>query len=51
MPLMKKNPQIIETIGSLVAARRQQLKEISGSRDETRRQALIARMRKLFKFN
>ena len=51
MPLMKKNPQIIETIGSLVAARRQQLKEISGSRAETRRQALIARMRKLFKFN
>ena len=51
VPLMNKNPQIIETIGSLVAARRQQLKDISETRAESRRQALIARMRKLFTFN
>jgi len=51
MPLMDKNPHIIETIGSLIAKRREQLKTISESRDETRRQALIAKMRKLFAFS
>jgi len=50
-PLMEKNPHIIETIGSLIAERREQLKNISESRAETRRQALISKMRKLFAFS
>ena len=48
LPLLEEQPQILETMGSLMAARQQQLKANKEQRAETRRRALIARMQKLF---
>lgn len=50
MPLINRNPQIIESIGSMMVKRREELKSSSANRDETRRKALIAKMRQLFTF-
>ena len=48
LPLLEEHPEILETMGSIVAARQQQLKTIQENRAETRRRALIARMQRLF---
>ena len=48
IPLMEENPQILETIGTLMAQRRQRLHATNQERAETRRQALINRMQRLF---
>ena len=48
LPLLEEQPQILETMGSIMAARRQQYKAIKDNRAETRRRALISRMQKLF---
>ena len=48
LPLLEEQPQILETMGSIMAARRQQYRAIKDSRAETRRRALISRMQKLF---
>jgi CRP-like cAMP-binding protein len=48
IPLMEESPEILETIGTLMAQRRQRLQAMNQERDETRRQALIRRMQKLF---
>ena len=48
LPLLEERPEILETMGSIMAARRQQLKAIKQSRAESRRLALIARMQRLF---
>ena len=47
-PLLEDHPKILETIGSIVAARQQQLNAIKSSKAESRRLALIARMQRLF---
>lgn len=49
IPLMEDHPQILETIGTLIAARRKELRGLSERRAETRRLALISRMQRLFK--
>ena len=48
IPLMEESPQILETIGTLMAQRRQRLHAMNQERAETRRQALISRMQRLF---
>ena len=48
IPLMEESPQILETIGTLMAQRRQRLHAMNPDRAETRRQALISRMQRLF---
>ena len=48
IPLMEESPQILETIGNLMAQRRQRLHAMNPDRAETRRQALISRMQRLF---
>ncbi len=48
LPLLDEQPAILETMGSIMAARRQQLKAKKEQRAETRRLALIARMQRLF---
>ena len=48
IPLMEESPQILETIGTLMAQRRQRLHAMNQDRAETRRQALISRMQRLF---
>ena len=47
-PLLEEQPKILETMGSIVAARQQQLDAIKSSKAESRRLALIARMQRLF---
>jgi CRP-like cAMP-binding protein len=48
IPLMEEHPEILETIGTLMAKRRRELRANSRHRTETRRQALIGRMQRLF---
>ena len=48
LPLLEEQPEILETMGSIMAARQQQLKVNKEQRAETRRLALIARMQRLF---
>ena len=48
LPLLEEQPEILETMGSIMAARRQQLKANQQQRAESRRLALIARMQRLF---
>ena len=48
IPLMEESPQILETMGTLMAQRRQRLHATNQERAETRRQALISRMQRLF---
>ena len=48
IPLMEESPQILETMGTLMAQRRQRLRTLNQERAETRRQALISRMQRLF---
>ena len=48
LPLLEEEPAILETMGSIMAARRQQLKANKEDRAESRRRALIARMQRLF---
>ena len=48
LPLLEEEPAILETMGSIMAARRQQLKANKEERAESRRRALIARMQRLF---
>ena len=48
IPLMEEHPEILETIGTLMATRRRELRAHSQHRSETRRQALIGRMQRLF---
>ncbi len=48
IPLMEESPQILETMGTLMAERRQRLRTLNQERAETRRQALISRMQRLF---
>ena len=48
IPLMEESPQILETMGALMAQRRQRLHATNQERAETRRQALISRMQRLF---
>ena len=47
-PLMEEHPEILETIGTLIASRRRELHTHSPKRAETRRRALIGRMQRLF---
>ena len=48
LPLLEEQPEILKTMGSIMAARHQQLKTINEHRAETRRRALIGRMQRLF---
>ena len=48
LPLLEEHPEILETMGSIMAARRQQLKASQQQHAESRRLALIARMQRLF---
>jgi small-conductance mechanosensitive channel/CRP-like cAMP-binding protein len=48
IPLMEEHPEILETIGTLMASRRRELRTNSQNRAETRRRALIGRMQRLF---
>ncbi len=48
LPLLEEQPKILETMGSIMAARQQQLKANKEQRAESRRLALIARMQRLF---
>ncbi|KZR86070.1 Small-conductance mechanosensitive channel [Synechococcus sp. MIT S9509] len=48
LPLLEEQPDILETMGSIMAARRQQLNANQQQRAESRRRALIARMKRLF---
>ena len=48
-PLLEEQPAILETMGSIMAARRQQLTTNKKQRAESRRLALIARMQRLFR--
>ena len=48
LPLLEEQPEILETMGSIMAARREQLKANQQQHAESRRLALIARMRRLF---
>ena len=48
LPLLEEQPAILETMGSIMAARRQELKANKEQRAESRRRALIARMQRLF---
>ena len=48
LPLLEDQPQILEIMGSIMAARQQQLKATKEQRAESRRLALIARMQRLF---
>ena len=47
LPLLEEHPEILETMGTIIAARRKQLKALRGNRAESRL-ALIARMQRLF---
>ena len=47
-PLMEASPQILETMRTLMAQRRQRLHATNQERAETRCQALISSMQKLF---
>ena len=48
LPLLEEQPDTLETMGSIMAARRQQLNANQQQRAESRRRALIARMKRLF---
>ena len=48
LPLLEEQPALLETMGSIMAARREQLKANKQQRAESRRLALIARMQRLF---
>ena len=48
LPLLEEHPEILETMGSIMAARQQQLKANQQQRAEPLRLALIARMQRLF---
>ena len=48
IPLIQESPQILETIGTLMAHRRQRLRAMNQELAETRRQALISRIQRLF---
>ena len=48
IPLMQESPQILETIGTLMAHRQQRLRAMNQELAETHRQALISRMQRLF---
>ena len=48
LPLFEEQPEILEIMGSIMAARRQQASSIKENRVETRRRALIGRMQRLF---
>ena len=48
LPLLEEHPEILETMGTIIAARRKELKALKGNRAESRRLALIARMQRLF---
>ena len=48
LPLLEEHPEILETMGTIVSARRKELKALKGNRAESRRLALIARMQRLF---
>ena len=48
LPLLEEKPEILETMGSIMATRREQLKAHKQQRAETRRLALITRMQRLF---
>ena len=48
LPLLEEQPEILETMGSIMASRRQQLKADKQQHAESRRLALIARMKRLF---
>ena len=48
LPLLEEHPEILETMGTIIAARRQELKALKENRAENRRLALIARMQRLF---
>ena len=48
LPLLDEQPAILETMGSIMAARRQQLKANQQQNADSRRLALIARMQRLF---
>ena len=48
LPLLEEQPQILETMGTIMASRRQQLPSNKEQRAESRRLALIARMQSLF---
>jgi small-conductance mechanosensitive channel/CRP-like cAMP-binding protein len=48
IPLMEEHPKILETIATLMATRRKELRALSKRRSETRRRALIGRMQRLF---
>ena len=48
LPLLEEHPDILETMGTIIAARRQELKALKENRAENRRLALIARMQRLF---
>ena len=45
---MQESPQILETIGTLMAHRRQRLRAMNEELTETLRQSLISRMQRLF---
>jgi len=51
LPLLEDQPQILEIMGSIMAARQQQLKATKEQRAESRRLALIARMQRLFRLS
>ena len=46
--LLETHPEILETMGSVIASRREELEALQENRDDSRRSALIARMQKLF---
>ena len=48
LPLINEQPDVLETMGTILASRRQQLTTLEHNRTETRRLALIARMQRLF---
>ena len=48
VPLLETHPEILETMGSVIASRREELEALQENRDDSRRSALIARMQKLF---
>jgi len=48
LPLLEGHPEILETMGTIIATRRKELKALRGNRAERRRLALIARMQRLF---
>jgi len=48
LPLLEEHPEILEIMGTIIAARRKELEALQGNRAESRRLALIARMQRLF---